>query len=307
MPRPAARPQCSKSRHDARIALLRRARAREAYTTTTTTTTSTQQQKQQQQQQQQQQQDQQQQQQRRDQKVASSKRALLAGVFRTSSSSSSSFSSSLHLHQPSSVALPFLSSSSVVDGGARARPGGGNDRPSYLVEELERWERPTYVCGQRWCTIPRVGGEIVGGGVEESWPLKLPRRARAAITAQCANPLRSVPLRLSSGWRDLRPRRECDAVDRMTANGNSPLDNMRTLEHYLSDIMRAGAADTPEHLKVKGKGAIAESLPCRVVSIQQSEEEEREKEDRGSDTSARKISDFFKSAEFSGMSIVRHR
>jgi len=37
--------------------------------------------------------------------------------------------------------------------------------------------------------------------------------------------------------------------DRMTANGNSPLDNMRTLEHYLSDIMRAGATDTPEHLK----------------------------------------------------------
>lgn len=37
----------------------------------------------------------------------------------------------------------------------------------------------------------------------------------------------------------------------MTANGNSPLDNMRTLEHYLSDIMRAGAADTPEHLKGK--------------------------------------------------------
>ncbi|CAB0039661.1 unnamed protein product [Trichogramma brassicae] len=35
----------------------------------------------------------------------------------------------------------------------------------------------------------------------------------------------------------------------MAANGNSPLDNMRTLEHYLSDIMRAGAADTPEHLK----------------------------------------------------------
>jgi hypothetical protein len=35
----------------------------------------------------------------------------------------------------------------------------------------------------------------------------------------------------------------------MTANGNSPLDNMRTLEHYLSDIMRAGATDTPEHLK----------------------------------------------------------
>jgi len=47
---------------------------------------------------------------------------------------------------------------------------------------------------------------------------------------------------------------------------------------------------------VKGKGAIAESLPCRVVSIQQSEEKEREKEDkrdRGLDTSARKISDFF--------------
>ncbi|KAI4500988.1 hypothetical protein M0802_003791 [Mischocyttarus mexicanus] len=37
--------------------------------------------------------------------------------------------------------------------------------------------------------------------------------------------------------------------DRMTANGNSPLDSMRTLEHYLNDIMRAGAADTPEHLK----------------------------------------------------------
>lgn len=40
----------------------------------------------------------------------------------------------------------------------------------------------------------------------------------------------------------------------MTANGNSPLDNMRTLEHYLSDIMRAGAADTPEHLKGTCKG-----------------------------------------------------
>ncbi|EZA53229.1 hypothetical protein X777_06308 [Ooceraea biroi] len=52
----------------------------------------------------------------------------------------------------------------------------------------------------------------------------------------------------------------------MTANGNSPLDNMRTLEHYLSDIMRAGAADTPEHLKVKGKGAIAESLSRRAVT-----------------------------------------
>lgn len=37
----------------------------------------------------------------------------------------------------------------------------------------------------------------------------------------------------------------------MNANGNSPLDSMRTLEHYLSDIMRAGAADTPEHLKGK--------------------------------------------------------
>ncbi|KAK1130283.1 hypothetical protein K0M31_018421 [Melipona bicolor] len=39
--------------------------------------------------------------------------------------------------------------------------------------------------------------------------------------------------------------------DRMTANGNSPLDSMRTLEHYLSDIMRAGTADTPEHVKGK--------------------------------------------------------
>lgn len=37
----------------------------------------------------------------------------------------------------------------------------------------------------------------------------------------------------------------------MPANGNSPLDSMRTLEHYLSDIMRAGVADTPEHLKGK--------------------------------------------------------
>lgn len=37
--------------------------------------------------------------------------------------------------------------------------------------------------------------------------------------------------------------------DRMTANGNSPLDSMRTLEHYLTDIMRAGAVDTPEHVK----------------------------------------------------------
>ncbi|KAK0164659.1 hypothetical protein PV328_003256 [Microctonus aethiopoides] len=39
--------------------------------------------------------------------------------------------------------------------------------------------------------------------------------------------------------------------DRMVPNGNSPLENMRTLEHYLSDIMRAGATDTPEHLKVQ--------------------------------------------------------
>ncbi|KAK0090810.1 hypothetical protein PV325_003830 [Microctonus aethiopoides] len=38
-------------------------------------------------------------------------------------------------------------------------------------------------------------------------------------------------------------------LDRMVPNGNSPLENMRTLEHYLSDIMRAGATDTPEHLK----------------------------------------------------------
>lgn len=42
--------------------------------------------------------------------------------------------------------------------------------------------------------------------------------------------------------------------DRMTANGNSPLDSMRTLEHYLSDIMRTGAADTPEHVKGKCPG-----------------------------------------------------
>ncbi|XP_063241576.1 cytoplasmic polyadenylation element-binding protein 2 [Bacillus rossius redtenbacheri] len=34
------------------------------------------------------------------------------------------------------------------------------------------------------------------------------------------------------------------------ANGTSPLDNMRTLEHYLSEMMRAGGApDTPDQLK----------------------------------------------------------
>ncbi|XP_071448399.1 cytoplasmic polyadenylation element-binding protein 3 isoform X1 [Hetaerina americana] len=32
------------------------------------------------------------------------------------------------------------------------------------------------------------------------------------------------------------------------ANGTSPLDNMRSLEHYLNDLMR-GAGDAPEHLK----------------------------------------------------------
>jgi len=55
----------------------------------------------------------------------------------------------------------------------------------------------------------------------------------------------------------------------MTANGNSPLDNMRTLEHYLSDIMRAGAADTPEHLK--GMSHILLScmqLKQRIMSVQ---------------------------------------
>lgn len=34
------------------------------------------------------------------------------------------------------------------------------------------------------------------------------------------------------------------------ANGTSPLDNMRSLEHYLNDLMR-GAGDTPDHLKGK--------------------------------------------------------
>ncbi|KAI4485407.1 hypothetical protein M0804_006912 [Polistes exclamans] len=49
--------------------------------------------------------------------------------------------------------------------------------------------------------------------------------------------------------------------DRMTANGNSPLDSMRTLEHYLNDIMRAGAADTPEHLKASKDTLLC---PCPV-------------------------------------------
>lgn len=53
--------------------------------------------------------------------------------------------------------------------------------------------------------------------------------------------------------------------DRMTANGNSPLDNMRTLEHYLSDIMRAGAADTPEHLK--GKSHIFLNCACNRKNL----------------------------------------
>jgi hypothetical protein len=37
------------------------------------------------------------------------------------------------------------------------------------------------------------------------------------------------------------------------ANGTSPLDNMRSLEHYLNDLMR-GAGDTPDHLKGKHGG-----------------------------------------------------
>lgn len=36
------------------------------------------------------------------------------------------------------------------------------------------------------------------------------------------------------------------------ANGTSPLDNMRSLEHYLNDLVR-GAGDTPDHLKGKGR------------------------------------------------------
>lgn len=103
MPRSAARPQCSKSRHDARIAPLRRARAREVHTTTTATTTTHQQRRQQQQQRRQ----------RRDHEVASPKRVLLTGVFRASSSS-------LHLHQPSSLFLSPLYYLSAVDGGPRA-------------------------------------------------------------------------------------------------------------------------------------------------------------------------------------------
>lgn len=35
------------------------------------------------------------------------------------------------------------------------------------------------------------------------------------------------------------------------ANGTSPLDNMRNLEHYLNDIMR-GAGDASDH-HLKGK------------------------------------------------------
>ncbi|KAG8318514.1 hypothetical protein J6590_001627 [Homalodisca vitripennis] len=41
----------------------------------------------------------------------------------------------------------------------------------------------------------------------------------------------------------------CDVSKERTmgnANGTSPLDNMRNLEHYLSDIMR-GTTDTPDH------------------------------------------------------------
>jgi hypothetical protein len=41
------------------------------------------------------------------------------------------------------------------------------------------------------------------------------------------------------------------------ANGTSPLDNMRSLEHYLNDLMR-GAGDTPDHLKGE----------CFTVSLQ---------------------------------------
>lgn len=53
----------------------------------------------------------------------------------------------------------------------------------------------------------------------------------------------------------------------MTANGNSPLDNMRTLEHYLSDIMRAGAADTPEHLKGESDLIIVSVLTESSVTV----------------------------------------
>lgn len=52
----------------------------------------------------------------------------------------------------------------------------------------------------------------------------------------------------------------------MTANGNSPLDSMRTLEHYLSDIMRTGAADTPEHVKGKCPGLEPCGKRTKIVS-----------------------------------------
>lgn len=46
------------------------------------------------------------------------------------------------------------------------------------------------------------------------------------------------------------------------ANGTSPLDNMRNLEHYLSDIMRT-SADTPDH-HMKGKSCEV-ITPCALL------------------------------------------
>jgi hypothetical protein len=49
------------------------------------------------------------------------------------------------------------------------------------------------------------------------------------------------------------------------ANGTSPLDNMRSLEHYLNDLMR-GAGDTPDHLKGKNSCGM-ESCSDLLLSV----------------------------------------
>ncbi|XP_021925454.1 cytoplasmic polyadenylation element-binding protein 2 isoform X1 [Zootermopsis nevadensis] len=60
-----------------------------------------------------------------------------------------------------------------------------------------------------------------------------------------------LPIRGPTGSIESRTRRAYNVKQERTvgnANGTSPLDNMRSLEHYLNDLMR-GAGDTPDHLK----------------------------------------------------------
>lgn len=95
----------------------------------------------------------------------------------------------------------------------------------------------------------------------------------------------------------------------MTANGNSPLDNMRTLEHYLSDIMRAGAADTPEHLKGMSHISLSRMQLRRYTQMPQRRaiSADRVREITGNGTSSRGNAEMRRISEVSRDAVVQLR